>query len=259
MNPTLSFLPLALLVLVPRPAPPEPAPASDPTGVYGLVDEVAFAPDEAAPTSVVLRGAFAVAEGRHGNYYRAARWGALSFSLPEEEDEHGKAREQWADLAKAAGSGEAVGFGTRWGQGSLRLDDTEPVPYSTGWGVHRTGSARYGAIGELFDLPRPVSPLGEGAIEVTNSKRPERKVTLVTRNRLSRDGEVKYLFEIERANGDRRSSPPIPAGDGETRWDAHVALKPGETVRWSVRVLREGAHSVPVAEASFTTALAGER
>ena len=60
-----------------------------------------------------LHGAFAVAEGSRGDYYRAPRRGVLRFSAGKKPDE---AVSQWRELQKHAGSGACVALSSRWEQ-----------------------------------------------------------------------------------------------------------------------------------------------
>ena len=61
----------------------------------------------------------------------------------------------------------------------------------------------------------------------------------------------RYLFEVERGDGDVRGSQPIAPGNGRTSWKTRLVLTPGETVKWRVRVIREGLRVAAVASASF--------
>src|ERR1044072_3600220 len=51
--------------------------ASDPVGIYALVDKVVFEPNETSPERIQIWGAFAIAEG-NGDTYRNAERGYLS-------------------------------------------------------------------------------------------------------------------------------------------------------------------------------------
>ena len=113
-----------------------PAQASDPIGVYALVENVTFEPDEKAPERIQVRGVFALADGR-GDAYLPARRGYLYYSLtPGKED---VARKEWSDLRAVAGSGQVIGFGSRYGaKGRLRAPSDKretPDPYPIGFGL----------------------------------------------------------------------------------------------------------------------------
>ena len=84
-------------------------PISDQVGVYALIERVVFLPDAKTARKVRIFGAFAIAEGKNGDYYRSPQWGVLFFHLdPEKSDQ---CRAEWSDLAKKSGTGECVGFG----------------------------------------------------------------------------------------------------------------------------------------------------
>src|SRR5688572_31366475 len=89
----------AALAIVPFPVP------SEPTGVFALLDKVVLLPDQAQPTSVELHGAFAVAEGGRGDYYRAPRTGVMRFAAGKDGAESHK---PWRDLAQHAGKGTVL-------------------------------------------------------------------------------------------------------------------------------------------------------
>src|SRR5689334_1269098 len=62
--------------------------ASDPTGVFALIDKVVLEPNDTAPERIQVWGAFAVAEQKdrdpNRDAYKAAEKGYLYFSLPSE-------------------------------------------------------------------------------------------------------------------------------------------------------------------------------
>ena len=85
--------------------------ASDPVGVYALVDRVSFVPSEANPERIVIHGAFIIAEKGSPIGYQPARVGWLYYSLPTEKQDQAKA--EWNDLKNVAGTKQVVAFGTR--------------------------------------------------------------------------------------------------------------------------------------------------
>jgi hypothetical protein len=98
--------------------------ASDPIGVYALVDKVVFEPNETNPERVQIRGAFAIAEG-YGYTYKKAERGYLYYKL--NPDKPTACRNEWADLKAVAGTGQIVAFGSRYGEkGALRKKDAKP-------------------------------------------------------------------------------------------------------------------------------------
>ena len=88
------------------------APVSDPTGIYGIIDKVVFAPDSVAPTSVQVWGAFSISKGIPGDNYEPAARGYLYFSIAPGQER--AARAEWFDLKSVAGKNQIVGFGTHY-------------------------------------------------------------------------------------------------------------------------------------------------
>ena len=98
--------------------------ASDPIGVYALVDKVVFEPNETNPERVQILGAFAIAEG-YGYTYKKAERGYLYYKV--NPDKPKACRNEWADLKAVAGTGQIVAFGSRYGEkGTLRKTDAKP-------------------------------------------------------------------------------------------------------------------------------------
>ena len=102
---------LALLVVLAAFAP-VPAHASDPVGIYALVEKVVFEPNESAPERVQVWGAFALTDGRSGDGYLPAQRGFLYFTLKSGKED--TCRKEWNDLKAVAGTGQGVGFGGRY-------------------------------------------------------------------------------------------------------------------------------------------------
>ena len=98
--------------------------ASDPVGVYALVDKVVFEPNETSPERIQIWGAFAIAEG-YGYTYKNAERGYLYYKMNPEKSN--ACRNEWSDLKTVAGSGQIVAFGSRYGEkGTLRKKETKP-------------------------------------------------------------------------------------------------------------------------------------
>ncbi len=93
---------LALAVLV------APVRASDPMGVYCLVEKVVFEPAD-CPDRAQVWGACAVALPQPGGQFKAPARGYFYYSIPTGKED--TVRAEWADLKAVAGKGEAVGFG----------------------------------------------------------------------------------------------------------------------------------------------------
>jgi hypothetical protein len=88
--------------------------ASDPIGVYAIVDRIALEPNDTAPETIQIWGVFALTDGKSGDNYRPAERGYLYYSLPSSQGQRNSAKAEWADLKKIAGSGQTVGFGGRY-------------------------------------------------------------------------------------------------------------------------------------------------
>ena len=98
--------------------------ASDPVGIYALVDKVVFEPNETNPERIQIRGAFAIAEG-YGYTYKNAERGYLYYKVNSEKPT--ACRNEWTDLKAVAGTGQIVAFGSRYGEkGTLRKKETKP-------------------------------------------------------------------------------------------------------------------------------------
>ena len=229
---------------------------SDRVAIYAFVEKVEFEPSKEAAKSVKIWGAFSLAEGRRGNYYRAAKWGYLGFHLAEGLED--KCLTQWKDLAAVAKTGVCVGFGSRRRQGGLELrhprqKNAVTFPYSPGIGIRRIRNNQYAPVLSLRSLPRPLTPAhGERLIaRKSRSKRPQQRIRLVAENCRDSSDDIRYLFQIHRSSGESIASPPIKAGEGKTSWELDLALEPGERVKWNVYVMRNGLARAPLASSSF--------
>jgi len=101
--------------------------ASDPVGIYAIIDKVIFEPSEAAPQRVQIWGAFALADtARGGPYYTKPQIGYLYYALPAGKE--AAARSEWSDLKSVAGTGQGVAFGGRYSQhGKVRAASEKPA------------------------------------------------------------------------------------------------------------------------------------
>ncbi len=250
---------VTLLLLAPlAPLPPRPAtPPSDPAAVYAVIDKVVLLPDERAPSSVELHGAFAIAEGDRGQYYRAPRAGVLRFAVGEDAD---ASRQQWRDLQRRAGTNVAVSFGSRHqlraqGLRALRVvapddpaDAATPPAYSTGWGVHGLENVDYGPARELALLPRCL-PIDLGS-EKRPATSPQRPVVLSCTNCVA-SGADHYVFTVETSDGERHGSGLVGPGKGITTWTTDLALQTGERITWHVHVVGAAIERAPIATGTF--------
>ena len=111
--------------------------ASDPVGIYGLVEKVVLEPSADKPERVQVWGTFALAVPGRGEEYSKPAPGYLYFSVtPGKEDQ---CRKEWADLKKVAGTDQCVAFGSRYKKASAihKADEKpkDPVQYPVGMGV----------------------------------------------------------------------------------------------------------------------------
>src|SRR5438270_910423 len=85
--------------------------ASDPVGGYLIVDKVVLEPVD-SPTKVQVWGAFVFATARGGKAYGSPLRGYVYYEAPSGKE--AVCRKEWADLKKAAGTGQVLGFGTSY-------------------------------------------------------------------------------------------------------------------------------------------------
>jgi len=236
-------LPLLLAVSL---APWSLAAASDPVGIYALIDRVVFEPDEKAPERVQLWGAFALAKEDSRDDYKEPEVGYMYFSLPSEKAE--VARKEWADMKEVAREGEVVAFAVRHKEkGKVRKageKPSAPEPYPLSWGLQKVRKTRERSpVRELISLALPLSPRGEAV--------PPGSVTLTVRNISDPERKrVKYLFEVKSESGEVEKSSEIEPGKEKTVWTPTLRLAPGVKYRWMARAV-EGDWKGPVAEAAF--------
>jgi hypothetical protein len=109
-----------------------PVRASDPIGIYCVVQRVVLSPDEQHPTTAQVWGACAASTGgiaEDGSYtpgwYAAPRAGYLYYTAPRGQE--AVAVREWLDLKRVAGTGEVVGFGSRR-QNTGRMRVASEVP-----------------------------------------------------------------------------------------------------------------------------------
>jgi hypothetical protein len=100
--------------------------ASDPAGIYAIVDRVEMEPNEQNPERIKIWGAFCLAANR-GDEYLAPAQGYMYFALvPGHERE---CRAEWADFKRIAGTDQCVAFGNRYGiKGGVRHAKLHATP-----------------------------------------------------------------------------------------------------------------------------------
>jgi hypothetical protein len=120
--------------------------ASDPVGIYALVDKVVLEPNEQKPERVQIWGAFCFAEGR-GDAYGHPKRGYLYYKLNAENEN--VSRKEWADLKMVAGTQQIVAFGNRHkDKGEIRKSDDKPKAadaYPLGFGLQKVRENHWNA------------------------------------------------------------------------------------------------------------------
>ena len=113
--------------------------ASDPIGVYAIVDKVVVEPSSGPPQRIQIWGAFALAQPDHPDDYGAAQRGYLYFTCPPGQAE--VCRSEWSDVQSVAGKSTGIGFGARrLNNGRVRKADEKlasPDEYPIRMGVVR--------------------------------------------------------------------------------------------------------------------------
>jgi hypothetical protein len=111
--------------------------ASDPIGVFAKIDKVVLEPDENSPERIQVLGSFCVADPKDRDSYSAPQKGYLYYKLPEAKAE--AARKEWNDLKAVAGSGDVIGFGSRFATlpkvRAAKDKPENPDVYSVGFGL----------------------------------------------------------------------------------------------------------------------------
>lgn len=103
-----------------------PVGASDPVGIYAVVNKVVFEPNNTEPTSVQIWGAFSMSktplavDGGGGAGYTDVMSGYLYYAVPADTSAAIVQRNkiilnEWMDLKAVAGTNEVVGFAGRRG------------------------------------------------------------------------------------------------------------------------------------------------
>jgi hypothetical protein len=102
----------ALVALSLAATPPVPSGA---VGIFGIIERVAFEPNDRAPDRIKVWGAFAYVDGGTSGFtISPAKRGFLYFKLSSRSLDSTTirpTRAEWNDLKAVAGTGQAVGFG----------------------------------------------------------------------------------------------------------------------------------------------------
>jgi hypothetical protein len=116
--------------------------ASDPIGLYAVIDKVVVEPAQGQPQRIQVWGVFSLADTRNNDDYGTAEKGYLYYSCPAGQET--TCRNEWADLQSVAGKGVGVGFGGRFvaaGRVRSATDKPEsPDVYPIRMGVVKMGT-----------------------------------------------------------------------------------------------------------------------
>jgi hypothetical protein len=85
--------------------------ASDPVGIYAVIDKVVLEPKEGTPERIQVWGVFVVASNRGANHTGPTRGYMYFTTTPGKED---VCRREWADLKRIAGTDTVVAFGSSY-------------------------------------------------------------------------------------------------------------------------------------------------
>lgn len=108
--------------------------ASDPVGIYAIVERVVFEPNESAPQRIQIWGAFALSDGKPGDGYLPAQRGYLYYTITPGKEEI--CRKEWADLEAVAGTGLGIGFGLRYDMKTRLRKATDAVEAPDTYPIH---------------------------------------------------------------------------------------------------------------------------
>jgi hypothetical protein len=208
--------------------------ASDPVGVFAVVERVVLEPNEVEPERIQIWGWFELAN-RTSRAYDEPRRGCLYYSISDEN--HDACRKEWNDIAESAASGKCIAFGQRYTElGKVRkFGDamTSPLPYPLASGLFELrDDSDYRPVKALTEIPLVVSPADGG---VTPNGTIEMKIKNIRGERRER---AKYRFEIALRDGETmEKSELIMPGDGQTIWSPNTRLEAGKDYVWRVRAI----------------------
>jgi hypothetical protein len=131
------------------------AQASDPTGIYALVDRVVLEPNDASPERIQVWGGFALANRVNRDDYHDAERGYLYLKL--RPGDEAVCKKEWADLKSVAGTRQIVAFGSRseQPQPKLRKADAKPENPDThpkSFGINKIPMRDYPPLKQLEKL-----------------------------------------------------------------------------------------------------------
>ena len=141
--PFLYLVALSTLLLIPR----NPVVAKGVgVGIYAIVDQVTFEPNDNSPNFVRISGVFVVPVRMSSGWYQRPQKGYLYFRIAPGTEQ--AARRDWSELRAVAGSGKVVAFGQYW---VPNPDDPQGNPHhSLEVTVHAEGDR---ATPEVYPIP----------------------------------------------------------------------------------------------------------
>ncbi len=224
--------------------------ASDPVGIYTIIDKVILEPSAEAPERAQIWGAFSINTGPGmGDTYKPPVRGYLYYSV--DPNNVKPTLIEWSDLSKLAGTDEIVGFASRYEPtGTVRSGCEEPrkpdvYPIALGLMKFRTDSG-YQPIADLLGMVRPLSP-EDGSTAVRPGA-----VKLSVRNILTPDHpRAIYFFDLLSSSGESLESWEATPGEGTTSVLTEYQLVQGRQYTWSVEAFEGDWRSTP-ASACFT-------
>ena len=115
-------------------------------GIYAIVDQVTFEPNDSSPNFVRISGVFVVPVRMSSGRYQRPQKGYLYFRIAPGTEQ--ATRRDWSELKAVAGSGKVVAFGEYW---VPNPDDPQGNPHhSLEVTVHAEGDS---ATAEVYPIP----------------------------------------------------------------------------------------------------------
>ena len=119
--------------------------ASDPVGIYALIERVVVEPSIGTPERIQVWGVFALAQPGTRDQYSPPTRGYMYFTLVKGKED--VCRKEWADLKKVAGTRQCVAFGARYKPAGAVRAGRDPVkdpnPYPVAFGLTKLPRDNY--------------------------------------------------------------------------------------------------------------------
>ena len=120
--------------------------ASDPVGIYAVVDRIVLEPNDRSPERIQIWGTFSLWEN-YGDVYSPPQKGYLYYKFATNTNAGKVERAEWADLKAIAGTGQGIAFGQRHSPaGRVRSANEKPATpeaYPLGMGITKVGFGGY--------------------------------------------------------------------------------------------------------------------